>query len=140
MTPLMSRSALLIFILALLALSIPTLALALQPGQGPGHGMRMQGDFEWYYMVHGILSTVNLVLLVVLFVIYLWVYSETRSEFALGLVIFSAAMMMYAVTSIPWLHHAFGFDAYGLGPFAFFPDLFVLAALIVLLSYALRYR
>jgi hypothetical protein len=136
----MNRKAFLIIALAALAFFMPTLAFAIQSGQGPGHGMRMRGDFEWYYTVHGALSTVNLILLVVLLVIYVGVYSETRSEFALWLVIFSLAMMMYAITSNPWLHRVFGFEAYGLGPFAFFPDLFTLIALAVLLFHAVRYR
>ena len=124
--------------LALLALSMPVLAFA-QPG-GPGQGMRMHGDFEWYYTVKGVLSTVNLVLLVILLAIYVGVYSETRSEFALGLIIFAVAMMMYAITSNPWLQSGFGFRGFGLGPFAFFPDLFALVALVILLFFAVRYR
>ena len=123
-----------------LALSLPVLGFAAQLGEGPGQMRRMRGDFEWYYTVKGMLSTVNLALLVILLVIYLGVYSDTRSEFALGLVIFTLAMMMYAVTSNPLLHSGFGFHASGLGPFAFFPDLFSLIALVVLLFYAIRYR
>jgi len=102
--------------------------------------MRMHGDFEWYYSVKGVLSTVNLVLLVILLIIYLRVYSDTRSEFALGLVVFALAMMMYAITSNPWLQSGFGFRGSGLGPFAFFPDLFALVALVILLFFAVRYR
>jgi len=125
--------------LALLALSLPVLAFA-QPGGGPGQGMRMHGDFEWYYTLKGVLSTVNLVLLVVLLLLFLGVYSDTRSEFAVGLIIFTLAMMTYAITSNPWLQSGFGFSGSGLGPFAFFPDLFTLVALVVLLFFAFRYR
>jgi uncharacterized membrane protein len=124
--------------LAALALSMPVMVFA-QPG-GPGQGMRMHGDFEWYYTLKGILSTVNLVLLVILIVLYVGVYSDTRSEFALGLVVFALAMMMYAITSNPWLQSGFGFRGSGLGPFAFFPDLFALVALVIMLLFAFRYR
>ena len=134
----MNWKAFTIIALAALALSMPVLAFA-QPG-GPGQGMRMHGDFEWYYSVKGVLSTVNLVLLVILLIIYLRVYSDTRSEFALGLIVFALAMMMYAITSNPWLQSGFGFRASGLGPFAFFPDLFALVALVILLFFAVRYR
>jgi len=134
----MNWKAFTIIALAALALSMPVLAFA-QPG-GPGQGMRMHGDFEWYYSVKGVLSTVNLVLLVILLIIYLRVYSDTRSEFALGLIVFALAMMMYAITSNPWLQSGFGFRGSGLGPFAFFPDLFALVALVILLFFALRYR
>lgn len=134
----MNWKAFTIIALAALALSMPVLVFA-QPG-GPGQGMRMHGDFEWYYSVKGVLSTVNLVLLVILLIIYLRVYSDTRSEFALGLVVFALAMMMYAITSNPWLQSGFGFRGSGLGPFAFFPDLFALVALVILLFFAVRYR
>lgn len=134
----MNWKAFTIIALAALALSMPVLAFA-QPG-GPGQGMRMHGDFEWYYSVKGVLSTVNLVLLVILLIIYLRVYSDTRSEFALGLIVFALAMTMYAITSNPWLQSGFGFRGSGLGPFAFFPDLFALVALVILLFFAVRYR
>jgi hypothetical protein len=134
----MNWKAFTIIALAALALSMPVLAFA-QPG-GPGQGMRMHGDFEWYYSVKGVLSTVNLVLLVILLIIYLRVYFDTRSEFALGLIVFALAMMMYAITSNPWLQSGFGFRGSGLGPFAFFPDLFALVALVILLFFAVRYR
>jgi hypothetical protein len=134
----MNWKAFTIIALAALALSMPVLAFA-QPG-GPGQGMRMHGDFEWYYSVKGVLSTVNLALLVILLIIYLRVYSDTRSEFALGLIVFALAMMMYAITSNPWLQSGFGFRGSGLGPFAFFPDLFALVALVILLFFAVRYR
>ena len=125
--------------LALLALSVPVLAFA-QPGGGPGQGMRMHGDYEWYYTVKGVLSTVNLVLLVVLLLLFLRVYFDTHSEFAIGLIIFTLAMMTYAITSNPWLQSGFGFRGSGLGPFTFFPDLFALIALVVLVFFAFRYR
>lgn len=134
----MNLKAFTIIALAALALSMPVLVFA-QPG-GPGQGMRMHGDFEWYYSVKGVLSTVNLGLLVILLIIYLRVYSDTRSEFALGLIVFALAMMMYAITSNPWLQSGFGFRGSGLGPFAFFPDLFALVALVILLFFAVRYR
>ena len=134
----MNQKTIVVVVIAILALSLPLLAFA-QPG-GPGQGMRMRGDFEWYYTVKGILSTVNLVLLVLLLFLYFGVYSDTRSEFALGLIVFALAMTMYAITSNPWLQSGFGFSGSGLGPFAFFPDLFALIALVILLVFAFRYR
>ena len=134
----MNHKTIVVIVIAVLALSMPLLAFA-QLG-GPGQGMRMRGDFEWYYTVKGILSTVNLVLLVLLLIIYFGVYSDTRSEFALGIIVFALAMMMYAITSNPWLQSGFGFRGSGLGPFAFFPDLFTLIALVILLVFAFRYR
>ena len=134
----MNQRTIVVVVIAILALSLPLLAFA-QPG-GPGQGMRMHGDFEWYYTVKGILSTVNSVLLVLLLIIYFGVYKDTRSEFALGLIVFALAMTMYAVTSNPWLQSGFGFRGSGLGPFAFFPDLFALIALVILLVFAFRYR
>ena len=136
----MNRKAFVIIAFVVLAFSAPMLCFALQPGVGAEQMRRMHGDFGWYYTVKAVLSAINVALLVILLVIYLGVYWDTRSEFALGLVIFTLAMMMYAITSNPLMQMAFGFTASGLGPFAFFPDLFALIALLILLLNALRYR
>ncbi len=91
------------------------------------------GDIEFYYIAKTVVSTMNLVLLVFLLVIYVDIYRKTRSEFTLGLIIFSAALLLYAFASNPMVIWAFGFRPLGLGPFALLPDLFAFAALVILL-------
>jgi hypothetical protein len=76
---------------------------------------------------------------VVLLVLYINIYLKTRSEFTIGLIIFSAVLLLHAFVSIPLLHGAFGFYEAGLGPFAVLPDVFTCAALIVLLYLSFKY-
>jgi hypothetical protein len=97
------------------------------------------GDIELFYTVETVVSTINATLSVFLIAIYIDLYRKTRSEFTLGLMIFSVILLMHALVSIPPLLHAFGFYEFGLGPFAMLPDLFTFAALITLLYLSLKY-
>ena len=65
--------------------------------------------------------------------IYLRAHNETGLEFSLGLVIFSAALLLYALTSNPLVVRFVVFMGSGLGPFAMLPDLFTCIASITLL-------
>lgn len=96
-------------------------------------------DFEFFYMVKTVVSTVNVTLSLILLVTYLSIYYKTHSDFTLGLVIFSAVILLNALASDPLVTYLFGFVAFGLGPFAMLPDLFTLAALSVLLYLSLKY-
>ena len=104
--------------------------------------------FDWpnacencpYYSMKLVVSTLNTILLLVLLAMYVSAYRETTSEFLVGLIIFDLAMLLYAVTSNPLVHVYFGFREIGPGPFVMLPDLFSLAAVIVLLVQAFRYR
>ncbi len=97
------------------------------------------GDIELFYTVETIVSTVNATLSIFLLAIYVSIYQKTRSEFTLGLVIFSAVLLLHALVSIPLVFRAFGFYPFGLGPFAMLPDLFSLGALAVLLYLSVKY-
>ena len=101
-------------------------------GRGIG-GNRQSGDLEIYYSIKAVLSSVNAFLLVSLTAIYIKVYKETGLEFSLGLIIFSIALLLYALVSNPLLVSAAGFRGAGLGPFAMLPDLFTCIASITLL-------
>jgi hypothetical protein len=96
-------------------------------------------DIELFYTVETIVSTINATLSIFLLIIYVGIYQKTRSEFTLGLIIFSAVLLLHALVSIPLVFRAFGFYQVGLGPFAMLPDLFSLAALAVLLYLSVRY-
>jgi hypothetical protein len=80
-----------------------------------------------------VLASVNTVLLTYLLIVYIDIYRKTGSEFSLGLVIFSIALLLYALTSNPLLHRFAGFRGSGLGPFTMLPDLFTCIASVVLL-------
>ena len=97
------------------------------------------GDIEFYYTAKTVVSTINILLLVFLLIGYGDIYRKTRSEFTIGLIIFSVTLLLYALTSNPILMWAFGFRPFGLGPFALLPDLFTFAALIILLYLSIKY-
>jgi hypothetical protein len=90
-------------------------------------------DFELFYVAQTVISTVNVAMLVFLLTTYVDIYRKTRSQFTLGLIIFSLVFLLKTLTANPLFMWIFGFKAFGLGPFALLPDLFELAALSVLL-------
>jgi hypothetical protein len=91
------------------------------------------GDIELFYKVKTILSTVNATILVILLTTYIDMYRKLKSEFTIGLIVFSLTLLLYAISSNPLLQWIFGFRAFGLGPFAMLPDLFTTLALAVLM-------
>jgi len=100
---------------------------------------RVPGDIELYYTAKTVVSTINVTLLIFLLITYISIYKKTKSEFTIGLIIFSAVLLLYALTSNPLMHWAFGFGAFGLGPFAMLPDLFACIALAILLYLSVKY-
>ncbi len=97
------------------------------------------GDIEFFYIAKTVVSTVNIALLIFLLIVYVDIYRKTRSEFTVGLIIFSVILFLYALTSNPLIMWACGFRPFGLGPFALLPDLFTFAALVVLLYISIKY-
>ena len=85
------------------------------------------------------ISTVNIILLIFLLVTYMDIYKKTKSDFTVGLIIFSVILLFYALSSNPFIHWIFGFRAFGLGPFAMLPDLFTCIALAVLVYLTFKY-
>ncbi len=96
------------------------------------------GDLELFYKVKTMLSTINATLLVLLLATYVDLYRKLKSEFTLGLILFSLILLLYAVSSNPLLQQFFGFWGIGLGPFAMLPDLFTTFALVVLLYLTMK--
>ena len=96
-------------------------------------------DLEFYYIARTVVSTINIALLVFLIATYVTIYSKTRSQFTIGLLIFAIIFLIKDLTESPFITGAFGFSVYGLGPFALLPDVFELAALSVLLYLSVKY-
>jgi hypothetical protein len=96
-------------------------------------------DIELFYVARVVVTTINVALLVVLVINYASIYVKTRSEFTIGLLIFAVAFLIKDMTSSPLFTGAFGFGLFGLGPFAFLPDLFELVALSVLVYLTVKY-
>ena len=78
-------------------------------------------------------------MLIILLLTYINIYSKTRSQFTIGLIIFASAFLMKDLASSPLVAGLFSFRAYGLGPFAFLPGIFEFAALSVLLYLSIKY-
>ena len=97
------------------------------------------GDIEMFYTFKTVISTINITLLIFLLIGYFSIYRKTKSEFTIGLLIFSMTLLLYALSSNPLIHWLFGFRAFGLGPFAMLPDLFTCVALSVLLYLTFKY-
>lgn len=102
-------------------------------GMGRGMGQRMH-SFDLVTGVRLFLSTFNVLLLLVLTWSYFVLYRDLPNQFTGSLLLFSVALLLYAVASNPAIHLLFGFrGSPTLGPFAFLPDLFAAVAVSVLL-------
>jgi hypothetical protein len=95
-------------------------------------------DFELYYTAQSIISIVSIILSVFLLIMYTDSYRKTRSDFSVALMIFSIVLLLSSLTSNPAVQSAFGFKAFGLGPFAMLPLLFQCIGLAILSAIALR--
>jgi hypothetical protein len=92
----------------------------------------------WYYTTQSLISIVSVVLSVFLLVMYADSYKKTRSEFSVALMIFAILLLLSSLASNPALQSAFGFKAFGLGPFAVLSLLFQCIGLGILCVIAVR--
>ena len=106
---------------------------------GPHSYRPNPADIELYYVARTVFSTINIVLLIVLIINYAGIFLKTKSEFTIGLMLFGIFFLIKDITWSPFVIGAFGFGLFGLGPFAFLPDLFELTALSVLLYLSIKY-
>ncbi len=102
-------------------------------GVGRAMGHRAPG-FELVTQLRLFLSTFNGLLLLVLAWSYLTIYRDLPNRFTFSLLLFTVALLLYAMASNPAIHILFGFrGSPTLGPFAFLPDLFAAVAVTLLL-------
>jgi hypothetical protein len=99
----------------------------------------ISGDWEFFYVAKTVVSTINVSLLVYLLITYAGIYAKTRSQFTIGLMLFSIALLIKDLTASPLVIWAFHYILVGLGPFALIPDLFEFVALMVLFYLSVRY-
>jgi hypothetical protein len=124
---------------ALWATSVFWLPTHLFQRRGPSPPPPIPEDIEFFYAANTVVSTVNVTLSAFLLITYIGIYRRTRSEFTIGLIIFSLVFLLNAIASNPFVISAFHFRPLGLGPFALLPDLFSFVALVVLLYLSLKY-
>jgi len=96
-------------------------------------------DLELYYIGRTVLSTVNIALLVFLIATYASLYSKTKSQFTIGLLIFASVFLVKDILSSPFVIRSFRFQLGGLGPFALMEPLLELVALLTLLYLSVKY-
>ena len=104
----------------------------------PDRDFSFLGDLELFYRVKTVLTSINATLLVILLLTYVDIYNKLRSEFTVGLILFSLILLFYAISSNPIVQSVFGFRAFGLGPFAMIPDIFTSIALAILLYLTMK--
>ena len=109
-----------------------------RPERGP-EGTAPGLDIQLFYSIEAIVSTINVTLAIFLLATYISIYEKTRSEFTIGLALFSGIFLLNAIASNPFVILAFGYRPIGLGPFAMLSDLFTLVALAVLLYLSVKY-
>lgn len=79
-------------------------------------------------------TTLTGIVLLALLWNYATVYRDMPNRFTLSLLLFTVALLLYAVSSNPLLPLLLGFShGATLGPFVFLPDIFASVAAIVLL-------
>jgi uncharacterized membrane protein YgdD (TMEM256/DUF423 family) len=132
-----SRAALLL--LAIILISVSTIRVA--------HGelyekKRELTDEEWERLKKGlptaldfkmVTATLTTILLFGIIMTHIRVYRETGTQFSLGLVIFSFALILYTLASNPILHKLIGYKKIGLAPLLMLPDLFMVVAAAIFL-------
>lgn len=98
------------------------------PVHGPPVGM------ETVLRVKLFVTTLTGIVLLALLWNYASVYRDMPNRFTLSLLLFTVALLLYAVSSNPLLPLLLGFShGATLGPFVFLPDIFASVAAIVLL-------
>jgi hypothetical protein len=124
---------------ALLAALVVTALLSLVLGRArPDVWPRI----ETFVSVKLFVSTFTVVVLLALVANYVVVYRDLPNPFTRSLLLFSVALLLYALASNPlvWILLGFrrGLLGLGIGGFAFLPDLFAAVAVTVLLHQSYR--
>ncbi len=78
-------------------------------------------------------TSFNIVILSALTYNYFKIYREVPTSMSRGLTMFSAALLLYAITASPILHLLAGFEGITIGVFTYVPDMFVAIAGTIIL-------
>lgn len=78
-------------------------------------------------------TSLNIVLLTGLFVNYIKIHQEIPTSTSRSFLIFSASLLLYALSSSPLVRVLLGFDTITVGLFTYLPDMFTSAATITIL-------
>ena len=119
---------------AFLAVTIP--AATLPPAEG----------FDRFFMltvaralqVHLVLTTLEMVLLFSLVVVYLKIYLDTRANFSMGILIVLFALLIHSILSYPVTVEQVGPVLLGSGAFFPYPDILTIIAYAIFLYLSLE--
>ena len=135
----MNRNTKIVVLGGCFILAVALVALFLTRGLPPPLGEHwMPPPPPWYYTAQSLVSIVSVVLSFFLLVMYADSYRKTRSDISVALMIFAILLLLSSLASNPALQSAFGFKAFGLGPFAVLSLLFQCMGLGILCVIALR--
>jgi hypothetical protein len=87
---------------------------------------------------HVFLTTIEMVLLIALFAVYVKVYSDTHANFSLGIVIVLGALFVNTLLTYPLLQGLAGPVPVGPGGFVPVADIFMIVAYVVFLYLSLE--
>lgn len=107
--------------------------LSMRPRMGSGPGVGPGRPLEQLVTVKRFISMYTIVLLAGLAGTYAPLYRDLPNRFTLGLLAFTAAVLLYTLTSSPLVSLTLGYRESELGPFTFLPDLFAVVAVAFLL-------
>ena len=88
--------------------------------------------------LHVILSTIEMVLLFSLVIVYVRIYTETRANFSMGILIVLFALLVHSILSYPLTVDQIGPVLLGSGAFFPYPDIFTIIAYTVFLYLSLE--
>lgn len=88
--------------------------------------------------LHVFVTTIEIVLLVALLVVYVKIYADTKANFSLGLVVVLAALLLNTLFSYPLLLGLVGPVSVRPGDFIIFADVFMIVAYTVFLYLSLE--
>jgi len=113
------------------------------PSLGQGFGPGGFNQFPRFYndpliQFHIVLTTISIVLLVSLVVVYIRVYLETKANFSLGLVLVLFALLVQALLSYPLVIGFIGTVYLGPGLSSQFADVFTVCAYAIFLYLSLE--
>ncbi len=104
------------------------------PGGPPPHGPPAPLAVAELFAM---LSAIDCALLVALLAVYLRTYTDTRAQFALGLLVFLAALLVETIASSPFVFALFGLSPGNLGGFLAVGAALETVALVVFLTLSL---
>lgn len=94
----------------------------------------LENSIHSYIMGKTVISVINSLLMAYIMWFYYMMYRENGSKFSLGLIALSASLLVYSLTSNPWLLFTFSHNGYMYtGLFNFVPDLFTTATAVIMI-------